>query len=179
MGNVHNSIPTWLADVLRRDFGLTVFVETGLGQGTSALWAEAHFTGATISIEIDPKLPTRFNATHPFSQVNVLEGDSSKIMPDVVACLVSPAMFWLDGHTDDFCPVLSELAAINTSPIEGHIILMDDARLFGALPAWPTSEQVIEAAQNNGRRATFVIDDVIVAVPRSIMGKVAKIVARH
>jgi hypothetical protein len=91
-------------------------------------------------------------------------------------------LFWLDAHTNECCPVLREIAAINSVPARDmiltngepsgmvsspykHVIMVDDSRLFGQLPDWPTVGQVIEALENEGRRTTEVIEDVIVATP--------------
>jgi len=177
MGIITNSIPTWLAGALQREFDIATFVETGLGQGTSALWAERNFR-TCISIEIDAVLVRSFYILHPSSAVEILTGDSGTELDNVVRCSLFPTLFWLDGHTDDYCPVLAEIGAINASPFR-HIILIDDARLFGTMAAWPTREQVYSALEAGGRRVVFDVDDVLVAVPLVMAGRVGRIIERH
>ena len=103
MGAVNCSIPTKLADDLRVKYGLTVFVESGLAQGTSALWAESRFN-VVISIETDGESVSKFKERNPNSGVIVIGGDSAIEMRDVVNGINVPALFWLDGHTDDCTP---------------------------------------------------------------------------
>ena len=177
MGIITNSIPTWLAGALQREFDISTFVETGLGQGTSALWAERNFY-TCISIEIDPALVRSFRVLHPSSAVEIFTGDSGTELAGAVENILLPTLFWLDGHTDDYCPVLEELGAINASPFR-HIILIDDARLFGTMATWPTRGQVYSALWDKGRRVVFNVDDVLVAVPLAMAGRVGRIIERH
>ena len=160
MGSIYCSIPTKLANDLRVKYGLTTFVESGLAQGTSALWAEELFD-SVISIEIDRDSIARFRERNPHSEVKVVEGDSAIEMIEIVRDLKSPALFWLDGHTDDYTPVLAELSAINMSPLP-HVIMIDDWRMFRTCPAWPGREKVIAFAQ---RARVYEIDDVLVCSP--------------
>jgi hypothetical protein len=151
-----------LALELRDAFSLHAFVETGLGQGTSALWAEKHFD-MVVSVEIDRGLVYKFRYNYPSGQVIIACGDSAELLVDVVKTMTVPALFWLDGHTDDYTPVLAELAAINSSTLP-HAIMIDDWRLFGACPAWPSKEKVIELATNK-TRLVYDVDDVLVCKP--------------
>jgi hypothetical protein len=163
VGAIHNSIPTKLANDLRVKYGFTVFVETGLAQGTSALWAE-HFFENVISVEISAEAVYNFKVAHDESAVKIVMGDSGQEMVGIVSGLPVPALFWLDGHTDDYTPILAELAAINTSTLR-HVIMIDDWRMFGTCPAWPSRERVLEFAANDGARACAEIDDVLVVTP--------------
>ena len=163
MGAVHCSIPTKLADDLRVKHGLTVFVESGLGQGTTALWAESRFN-AVISIEIDGENVTRFRRDNPQSKVTVVTGDSANEIAWIIRGIESPALFWLDGHTDDYTPILGELEAINLSPL-ANVIMIDDWRMFGTCAKWPSKEKVIAYATAGGRRWTRDVDDVLIAEP--------------
>lgn len=165
MGAVHNSIPTKLATDLQQKYGLRVFVESGLAQGTSALWAESLFD-TVISIEIDREGVALFKARYPKSKVEVIEGDSATEMINVVQCTMSPALFWLDGHSDDYTPVMDEIAAINSSALP-HVIMIDDWRMFGTCPAWPSKADVIAYA-TNGKRWAHEVDDVLIAEPIAV-----------
>ena len=161
MGAIYNSIPTELAERLQRAFDIKVFVESGLGQGTSALWAERHFD-TCISIEIDSILVEQFKSRHTQSNVRIIEGNSGVAIAEIMSSLVTPALFWLDGHTDDYTPVLTEIASINASTLD-HIIWIDDARLFNTLSAWPNYDSVIMAAKDGARRFVLEHNDIIMA----------------
>jgi len=164
MGAIHCSIPTKLADDLRRKYGLAVFVESGLGQGTTALWAEYRFD-TVISIETDGYSIEKFIARNPKSKVVTIEGDSAIEMTRVIRVhLDNPALFWLDGHTDDYAPILGELEAINLSLL-ANVIMIDDWRMFGTCAKWPSKEKVIAYATAHGRRWAYDVDDVLVVEP--------------
>jgi hypothetical protein len=45
------------------------------------------------------------------------------------------------------------------------VILVDDARLFDALTAWPRKADVIAALENGGKRTVWEVEDVLVAEP--------------
>lgn len=69
--------------------------------------------------------------------MKILEGDSGVLVPQVVAQLDRPALFWLDAGyygvdltKGDLSRLLTELRAILSSPVRDHVVLMDDARMF-------------------------------------------------
>ena len=61
----------------------------------------------------------------------------------------APAVFWLDGHfsagptarADLDTPIVEELEAVLTHDRDDHVVLIDDARLFGT-GDYPTIDQV-------------------------------------
>ena len=66
-------------------------------------------------------------------------GDSSVVIDRLLSELVHPAIFWLDAHYSEGdtargnleTPILAEVRAIARHHIHGHVILIDDVRLFG------------------------------------------------
>jgi len=120
-----------------RRYNLRYLVETGTyyGEMVSALCKQFDLV---YSIELDPKLAgysrQRFKN---YPQVKILEGDSGVLVPQVVAQLDRPAVFWLDAGyygvdltKGDLSRLLTELRAILSSPVREHVVLMDDARMF-------------------------------------------------
>src|SRR5438876_3485789 len=79
-------------------FGIDVLVETGTFLGDTVYVLRKEFA-RIISIELDPQLATaaqrRFARN---SNVTVLAGDSSCLLPDVLRNLDMPVLFWLDAH---------------------------------------------------------------------------------
>lgn len=159
---------------LRDRYGITTLVETGTFEGESTLWAAERFSVViTIDIQIDGCEQARSRcADH--RNVWFQTGDTRQVLPDVVAELKRPAVFWLDAHSapglfgdaDDW-PVLEELAAINASPL-GHFILIDDAHCFlpgSPHPLCPTFGEVEALAIERGY-VCRVAHDVIAMVPR-------------
>lgn len=161
---------------LAAQYGIKTMVETGTYLG-AMVYATKDFFTKIITIELSEELA--LNAKQKFEKypgIQVLQGDSGKVLPTVVPALDSPAIFWLDGHFsqgitargEKDAPVSEELGAIEKSVQKGikHIILLDDARLFiesGEQTGYPKLSEV-EAWVNKQLPGykTRVEDDVIV-----------------
>lgn len=165
MGSVQFGIPRELALALKAKHGLVDFVETGTLVGDTAEWASDHFEYVfTVDVDAERResVLARFSGRR---NVWCLLCDSVAFMQDTP--LARPTLIWLDAHTNESCPVLSEIAAINKSPLNyvNHVILVDDYRLFGDLSAWPSVDEVSRALHDGGRRTVTVFEDVFVAEP--------------
>lgn len=184
MGSAVFGIPQDEALIIR-DAGCRTFVETGTYKMRSTLWAADHFD-SVFSVEADPERyaacrTTLATAPPPQNWITLLRGDSGKVLPDVLAMLVTPALFWLDAHymtgdkTAAECPVLDEIAAIVAAGGNDHCILIDDARLFLLPPpppadpgAWPDMHDLTDALSVIPGHQIIVRDDVIYSVPAQI-----------
>jgi hypothetical protein len=133
-----------------RRYGLRTLIETGtyFGNMVDVMRREMD---RVVSIEVDTNLAAL--ARHRFEgdrKVTIIQGDSAKVMADLVPTLDAPALFWLDGHYsggetsfgESHCPIMQELPPILTDARFAHVILIDDARTFGADPAYPSVEEV-------------------------------------
>jgi hypothetical protein len=136
-----------------RSYGLRTFVETGTFMGDTSEAMRPHVE-RVITIELSSELAQRARqrfAQHP--AVRVLEGDSGRLLPELLADLEEPALFWLDGHYsegvtargDEDTPVRAELRAILAHAVAGHVILIDDARDFTG-GVYPTVDEIREQA---------------------------------
>ena len=115
-------------------FALKTLVETGTYYGEMVAAMKSHFD-RVYSIEYVPALAER--ATRKFTRdehVRIFRGDSRVVMPEVLALLQGPALFWLDagyygwvGMQTDEQRLSAELEMILTHPYP-HMILLDDAR---------------------------------------------------
>lgn len=179
MGEVRMGPPKDLLREIRRHCGMRLFIETGTFRGDTAAWAAAEFE-RVITIEFSPELFERAQrrlAAH--ANVEILFGDSRARLAELVPTLDCPAVFWLDAHwcsgqtygLADQCPLLSELAVINASPLD-HALLIDDARFFlspqprpNRIDQWPSLAEVITQLSSRADRYVVVVEDVIVAVP--------------
>jgi hypothetical protein len=171
--------PATLTLALQRRLATDDFIETGTYRGDTAAWAARHFSRVT-TIELSPTYHAAAQARFgPQPNVRALAGDSVVVLRTVVPNLTSPAIFWLDAHWSGLdtagheteCPVLAEIALINTSSL-GHVILVDDARLFCAPPPrphraeqWPGLAAIVAALSQEGRRHVVLLEDAFVAVP--------------
>jgi hypothetical protein len=184
MGIIHHGAPTELILALKRESGIENFIETGTLVGNTAAWAANHFA-RVVTIENEPerhkKAVERFRET---ANVEVLFGHSPTVLSTCPLALGN--IFWLDAHWMGTgsgtggevyeCPVLAEIFEINYLKIPtGHIILVDDARLFSAPPPsphnasqWPDLNAVVSALYNHGARYVVLYEDALIAVPKNM-----------
>jgi hypothetical protein len=184
MGNVRFGIPGDLAQALVEACKIRAAIETGSYRGDSAAFLRT-LCDRVWSIELSARhhheAVTRFGH---LDNLRFILGDSSRALPELLATVHEPALFWLDGHAMPFnngtdaieCPVLAELEAINASDHGGRAcILIDDAILFLAGPPtglraddWPTILEVIDLLRSPHERYVTVLDDVIISGPPEI-----------
>jgi hypothetical protein len=177
MGSIRFGLPESLVIALQQHGDLREFIETGTFQGGTADWASRHF-GHVITMDLPgPWYETAKAALASRPNVNLLCGDSRKLLYGIIDSL-PPAIFWLDAHwmgsgpmADLECPLLGEIAAINRSLLP-NVLLCDDARYFCTPPPlphrpeqWPSLNEVVEALANDGKRYVILFEDVLIAVP--------------
>jgi hypothetical protein len=142
-----------ILDAYKTKFALDVLVETGTFMGDTVEYFKNKMK-KIISIELAEdlarKAQKRFANDH---NVEIIRGDSGKVLKDIVKEINEPVLFWLDGHYsseffvgDEYIvtaksnlntPVVEELKTILASR-KDHIILIDDARLFNGTEDYPT-----------------------------------------
>jgi hypothetical protein len=129
-------------------FQLKTLVETGTYYGEMVAAMKNRFD-QIYSIEFVPELADR--ATRKFARdkhIRFFCGDSRVVMPDVLALLRAPALFWLDagyygwiGKQGDQQRLSAELEMILSHPYP-HIILLDDARGLTGRDGVPSVDDV-------------------------------------
>jgi hypothetical protein len=175
------SLPSQKRELLlrvARDFGCLRFVETGTYVGeTTAFMAENGLRCTTI--ELDHSLAERARSRFQSGphEIAVLEGDSTVLLPQVIAALDGPALFWLDAHFSSGVtagagsapPLLTELTLILAHRQYRHCIAIDDARDLLGLNGYPNIRKV--ASSVSGRRADYTIrlvHDIVLITPASM-----------
>lgn len=125
---------------------LRLFVETGTFMG-QMVEAVRDLFGSIYSIELDDRLfkaaQTKFQQ---FKHIHLLQGDSAALLPKVLDQIDEPTMFWFDAHysggatarTELDTPIVQELEHLFNHKIDGHVILIDDARNFVGKDDYPT-----------------------------------------
>jgi hypothetical protein len=79
-------------------FSLRNFIETGTYMG-EMIDAVLNTFSKIISIEFDPALTERAkNRFSSYSHVKIIQGDSGQVLPEVMANINEPCLFWLDAH---------------------------------------------------------------------------------
>lgn len=145
-----NSYKHWTVLTYGRRYHLGRFIETGTYRGDMVGAVLGQFE-QIISIELGHGLFEAARARFVgCPNVTLLEGDSTDRLPEVLAKLGAPALFWLDAHYSwgvtacgrKHTPILDEVSLILAHPVRNHVILVDDVRLFGHEAGYPTLEQV-------------------------------------
>ncbi len=119
-----------------------IFFETGSHKGDGINFALVESFKRIISIEIEQKFidicENRFKNEIESGVIQIIKGDSLKVMGDIINKIDEPITFWLDAHWDcdgihgdKLCPLYEELITIKNHHIKNHIILIDDMRCLG------------------------------------------------
>lgn len=129
-------------------FGLKTLVETGTYYGEMVAAMKGRFDHI-YSIEFVPELADR--GQRKFARdphVQIFCGDSRVVMPEVLALLEGPALFWLDagyygwvGMEIDKQRLSAEMEMILRHPYP-HVVLLDDARCLTGQNGIPTVSDV-------------------------------------
>jgi hypothetical protein len=156
-------------------FGLHALVETGTYYGEMVAAMRNRFDHI-YSIEYVPALAER--ATRKFAgdhHVRIFCGDSRVVMPEVLALLSAPALFWLDAgyygwvgirSKENERRLSSELEMILSHPFP-HIVLLDDARGLTGRDGIPSVQDVKEYVESKfPQRAVEVKYDIMRITPR-------------
>ena len=153
-------------------YDLHVLVETGTYYGEMVAAMRQRFD-EIYSIEFDNPLADR--AAKKFARwphIHILEGYSQKKIPEILAKLTRPALFWLDagyygwaGLQGDKQRLTVELDSILQHTVhqpttKNHIILMDDARGLSGENGAPTVDQVKQHIESTfpGRKVSVKHD---------------------
>ncbi len=154
----------------QQKYNCKVLVETGTYLGDMV---EAQKNNFSRIITIELSIPLYEKAKRRFRRdqnVTLIQGDSGKVLNEVVKDLNERAVFWLDGHYssgitakgDKVSPVYEELEILLNSQIKNHIILIDDARLFKGMGDYPAIEEVTGFVQSKNSSYRFEIKDDII-----------------
>jgi hypothetical protein len=155
-------------------FALNTLIETGTFQGQTPYVLRDRFK-SIYSIELSSELAAR--ATERFRSrphIHILQGDSGELLPRLLASITEPCLFWLDGHYSGGetaqgnldTPILKELDTIFSHRASGHVVLIDDARLFNGTQDYPTLEQLQAKFASDAPSYEFSVrNDIIRAHP--------------
>jgi hypothetical protein len=164
-----------------RHYQIHNFVETGTHLGDTLAEVAQIPALRAISIELaDGYYAAAARRFANYPNVELHHGDSGQLMPEIVAALQAPALFWLDGHYSGGTtakgavetPVSDELRAILASPVAGHVILVDDVRHFDGSHDYPHLDAFLAVIRADGRYHAEVSADVLRLTPRAL--KVAR-----
>jgi hypothetical protein len=127
-------------------YGLARFVETGTWRGHMVEAVQHSFTRID-SIELSSELHAAASRRFRYdTHIHIHHGASEEVLPSILAELVEPALFWLDGHFSGGdtaqgavdTPIVQELGHILAHHESGHVVLVDDARHFTGQGDYPS-----------------------------------------
>jgi len=126
------------------------FIETGTYMG-EMIDAVLNIFPKIISIEFGSELADRAKKRFSsYSHVKIIQGDSGKVLPEVMDDITEPCLFWLDAHysggvtakSDLETPIVKELCVLLEHNCPDHVILIDDAREFTGQNNYPLLDEV-------------------------------------
>jgi hypothetical protein len=143
----------------QQKYGYTTFVETGTYLGDMVEAQKNKFKkviSVELSIDLFEKALLRFKNEY---NIIILQGDSGKVLPEILRDIYEPAIFWLDAHYstgitakgNKECPIFEELDAIFSTNKFNHIILIDDARCFIGRGDFPTVEKLTKYVKSRNK----------------------------
>jgi hypothetical protein len=154
---------------------LNTFIETGTFMG-EMIDAVLHTFSRIISVEVDQSLAERaqkkFSAD---SHVTIIRGDSSNVLPAIVADIKESCLFWLDAHysggvtgkSNIETPIIEELNILFNHYAFNHVILIDDAREFTGDNNYPTIAEVRDLVTDRCPDCIVRVKDDIIRIHRS------------
>jgi hypothetical protein len=157
----------------QKKYNTTILVETGTYRG-DMIQAQLPNFKELYSIELN--VPLWEAAKERFRNnpnVKLLQGDSGKVLHELVPTLSAPTLFWLDGHycgTETSkgeleCPIYGELKAIFKSGII-HTILIDDARYFVGKRDYPTLKELTDFVHSTDQRYKLLVEEDIIILDK-------------
>lgn len=153
-------------------YGTRVFIETGTFMGDTIESCKRTFK-RLVSIELDQKLYQK--AKHRFKNnkhVYLYQGDSGEVIEKVLSDVSEPCLFWLDGHYSEGVtakgdlntPIIAEVTHILNRWIDGHVILIDDARCFIGKEDYPTIGFLCDYIKSRNPNLNFSVNFDIIRI---------------
>lgn len=163
---------------LARKNSIGTLIETGTFLGEMIEAVSGHFR-RYVSIELSEQLAKKARKRFQHREnVEIICGDSSVVLPEVIGKLDERAMFFLDGHysggitakSDIETPVIEEIRWILNHKIPDHIVVIDDARLFIGKRDYPDINRFksILHELNPDSRVEIINDCIIVLLGSSV-----------
>lgn len=185
MGYINFGVPRNLVSAIVSRIPFKYFIETGTFQGGTARWASSCFQEVhTIEVHT-PFYEKLVNAPDKPRNLFPHLGNSTEVIPQLLAQMSGHVFFWLDAHYSgsgtggeaEECPVLEEIRLIASFKNIIPTIFIDDARMFLGPPPpphkpeqWPRIDQIFATIREYlPEHLTSVQDDVIISAPGAVM----------
>jgi protein involved in polysaccharide export with SLBB domain len=157
-------------------YALNTMIETGTLNAEMDLAMKDQFR-RIITIELSPEYhATALKRLARYPYIECLRGDSSIVLPRVLADIHEPCLFWLDAHYsagptakgDIETPISAELNAVLNHEVRNHVVLIDDARHFDGTHDYPRIAELKESVARIRPDLLFTLEnDIIRITPNS------------
>lgn len=136
-------------------YSLGIFIESGTYLGDMVDAVKNDFA-QIYSIELDARLFQRVQKRfRHLNHISILEGESSIVLPNLLAQINKPCLFWLDAHYSEgitakgpeVTPILNEVQAILSWYQKGTVILIDDAKFLDSLVSLDSLQKLINQSR--------------------------------
>lgn len=168
---VPHAIKQMMISELQKKSGYKILIETGTYMG-DMVEAQKRIFKHIFSIELGKDLHEKTKLRFKDDKhVHLYQGDSGKVLRELLKKINNPAIFWLDGHYssgitakgDKECPILEELDAIFSSKKMNHILLIDDARCFTGEGDYPTVDELMNYVKSkNSDYKAAIRNDILI-----------------
>jgi len=157
-------------------FKLNILIETGTYLGDVANSTKSIFK-RIYTIELGKSLYKRARKRFlKYPHIEVIGGDSAKVLPKLIKNLREPCLFWLDAHYSSGntvrgeieTPIINELKTILKHPIKKHVILIDDALDFRGYKDYPTIQELKEFVKNHSLSDIKIKNNIIRIIPKKL-----------
>ena len=152
-----------------KKFSINIFIETGTYLGNTVNAVKKSFK-KIYSIELNRTLYLKAKQKFiKYKHINVILGDSSEKLPEILSKIESPCLFWLDAHysggntskTNVETPITKELQCILNYPHKNHVILIDDALDFTGKNDYPTIPELKEMINQYEEKVIITKENII------------------
>lgn len=155
-----------------KKFKTNILIETGTYLGDMVQAMRKSFA-RIISFELDEALAKQ--AQKRFAgeaHIEIVQGDSGRLLGDQLSDIAEPCLFWLDGHYSGGItakgsletPIKNELQHILSHPVAGHVILIDDARCFTGENDYPTLQELQNFVNERKRGWQFSMEHDVIRI---------------
>ena len=158
---------------LSKRYDIRNFIETGTYSGNTVYGVKDAFN-KIYSIELSEQIfhlvRDRFKK---YQHIEILNGDSSIVLQEILPLINEPAIFWLDAHYSSggtskglmHTPVLDEIDMILNHKIDNHIILIDDMKDFNGENDYPTLKALEDFITNNSNAHFSIKNGIAYVIP--------------
>jgi hypothetical protein len=170
--NPHSYTKFRIISGIQKRFRANAFIETGTYLGVTTRRCAPLFE-QVYTVELDVALASKASEfLKSRDNIKVIQGDALEILPRIYQEETGDVIVFLDGHFsggDTACgnipePALEELKILGKYKDRTVAVIIDDFRLFGTEPGFPTKSSLFEVIEEQfpGFNITVFLDQIVI-----------------